>query len=84
MNLKKRIDGEDSEEYQTHPARASTNYPSNSPTHPYGSVRRSGDLGRRSADRDRYDADPQVLSDDFTSLQLRDEEGTLTPLPPSP
>lgn len=27
-------------------------------------------------DRDRYDADPQVLGDDFTNLQLHDLEGT--------
>lgn len=36
----------------------------------YSRTRQSGELGRRS-----YDADPQVLSDDFTALELRDSEG---------
>lgn len=30
--------------------------------------------GRRSGDRERYDADPHVLSDDFTQLELRDDD----------
>ncbi|KAL9091210.1 MAG: hypothetical protein Q9159_001505 [Coniocarpon cinnabarinum] len=30
---------------------------------------------RRSTDQDRYDADPKVLSDDFTQLEMHDEEG---------
>jgi hypothetical protein len=41
----------------------------------YG-IRKSADGTRRSGDRDRYDADPQVLSDDFGHrLELRDDEG---------
>jgi hypothetical protein len=32
-------------------------------------------MSRRSGDRERYDADPQVLSDDFSALELRDTEG---------
>jgi hypothetical protein len=32
-------------------------------------------MGRRSGDRERYDADPQVLGDDFSALELRDSEG---------
>lgn len=44
---------------------------------PYGRPRRSGDMGRRSGDRERYDADPQVLGDDFSALELRDSEGKL-------
>lgn len=39
-------------------------------------MRRSAD-GRRSGDRDRYDADPQVLGDDFSALELRDAEGRI-------
>lgn len=81
-NLKKKIDGEDDEEFQSRPARPATGYTSGPPTQPYG-IRRSGEFSRRSGDRDRYDADPQVLSDDFTSLQLRDEEGTTAPVPSS-
>lgn len=34
-------------------------------------------MGRRSGDRERYDADPQVLGDDFSALELRDSEGKL-------
>ncbi|RDW76250.1 uncharacterized protein DSM5745_06242 [Aspergillus mulundensis] len=66
QNLKKRIDGDDEEE-ATHVARGyGDEY--------HGRPRRSGDLGRRSGDRERYDADPQVLSDDFSALELRDSE----------
>ncbi|KAJ5684762.1 uncharacterized protein N7477_001107 [Penicillium maclennaniae] len=67
-NLKKRIDGEDLEEEP----RQNYEQPS-----PYGRPRRSGDMGRRSGDRERYDADPHVLSDDFSALELRDSEGKL-------
>ncbi|KAF1990805.1 hypothetical protein K402DRAFT_347858 [Aulographum hederae CBS 113979] len=38
----------------------------------YG-IRKSAE-SRRSAERDRYDSDPRVLDDDFTQLELRDEE----------
>lgn len=69
-NLKKRLDGEDTEEEPSH----QPEQPS-----PYGRQRRSGDLGRRSGDRERYDADPQVLGDDFSALELRDHEGGLYP-----
>ncbi|KAJ5112194.1 hypothetical protein N7532_000239 [Penicillium argentinense] len=76
-NLKKRIDGEEvddepqsSQEYEAqHSA--------------YGRPRRSGDMGRRSGDRERYDADPQVLGDDFSALELRDGEAP-PPRPPRP
>ena len=36
--------------------------------------RSSTEFGRKSADRDRYDADPQVIGDDFAALQLQDHE----------
>lgn len=36
--------------------------------------RRSGEYGRRSADYNRYDADPQVIGDDFSKLDLKDGE----------
>jgi len=40
--------------------------------------RRSGDSMRRSTDRDRerYDADPRVLSDDFVGLDMSHDEGS--------
>lgn len=37
-------------------------------------VRRSNEYGRRSADYNRYDADPQVIGDDFSKLNLKDGE----------
>lgn len=65
-NFKKRLDGDDLDEEpserQEQPA-------------PYARPRRSGDMARRSGDRERYDADPQVLGDDFSALELRDGEG---------
>lgn len=70
-SLKKKIDGEDEDGYQGRP-----------PAQGYSAQqqsggRRSSELGRRSADRERYDADPQVLGDDFAGLQMRDNEGML-------
>ena len=70
-NLKKKIDGEDEDDYQKPPRQ---NY---APQQPYGN-RRSNEFGRRSADRERYDADPQVLGDDFAGLSMKDNEGKLT------
>ncbi|KAL2872186.1 uncharacterized protein BJX67DRAFT_341740 [Aspergillus lucknowensis] len=75
QNLKKRLDGEE-EEYDNHNAREYGE-------ERYGRPRRSGDLRRRSGDRERYDADPQVLSDDFSALELRDTEAP-PPRPPRP
>ncbi|KAL9636333.1 MAG: hypothetical protein Q9164_002879 [Protoblastenia rupestris] len=69
-NLKKRIDGEDEDDFQARPAPAAQGY---IPQDQYGG-RRSNEFGRRSADRERYDADPQVLGDDFAGLQLHDAE----------
>lgn len=67
QNLKKRIDGEEVEdEHQSGQSYETQNY---------GRSRQSGELGRRSGDREHYDADPQLLSDDFTGLELRDSEG---------
>jgi hypothetical protein len=70
QNLKKRLDGEEEDE-DNHAPRG---YGEESYVRP----RRSGDLGRRSGDRERYDADPQVLSDDFSALELRDTEGSFS------
>ncbi|PYI01727.1 hypothetical protein BO78DRAFT_423236 [Aspergillus sclerotiicarbonarius CBS 121057] len=74
QNLKKRLDGESPEgEYsaQGHPEES------------YGRPRRSGDLGSRSGDRERYDADHRILNDDFSALELRDAEAP-PPRPPRP
>lgn len=73
--FKKNFDGEDEDDPQYRPAQpprpgqqgahypASGGYPN----------RRSGDM-RRSADMQRYDADPQLIGDDFSRLELRDGE----------
>ncbi|KAL4888411.1 hypothetical protein BDV59DRAFT_196464 [Aspergillus ambiguus] len=74
QNLKKRLDGEEPEE-----AESSQRYREEA----YAPPRRSGDMSRRSGDRERYDADPQVLSDDFSALELRDTEAP-PPRPPRP
>ena len=68
-SLKKKIDGEDDDNIQGRPPQQG--YPA---PQQYGG-RRSGEYRRRSADRERYDADPQVLGDDFAGLQMRDNEG---------
>ncbi|KAI9849321.1 MAG: ubiquitin-binding protein cue5 [Sclerophora amabilis] len=70
-DFKKRLDGEDEEEPERR--QTSQGYNPGPSRPPYGS-RRSGELGSRSVDRDRYDADPKVLGDDFAALELRDEE----------
>ena len=70
-NLKKKIDGEEDDDFQRIPAAAAQGYDQ------YGG-RRSSEFGRRSADRERYDADPQVIGDDFSGLQLHDAEGRCT------
>lgn len=47
-----------------------------------GSFGRRGDYARRSADMQRYDADPEVIGDDFSRLEMRDDENQ--PNPPLP
>ncbi|KAE8159142.1 hypothetical protein BDV40DRAFT_303512 [Aspergillus tamarii] len=74
QNLKKRLDGEDQDD-----APSSQGYRNESDAQ----TMRSGELGRRSGDRERYDADPQVLSDDFSALEMRDTEAP-PPRPPRP
>ena len=66
--LKKRIDGEDDDDEDD---RRQQGHKQAAPTQQYRS-RRSND-GRRSGDYNRYDADPQVLSDDFAGMQLNND-----------
>ncbi|KAL2354037.1 hypothetical protein BJ546DRAFT_92061 [Cryomyces antarcticus] len=79
-DFRKKIDGEDDYDPLNGPPGPSTQRqrqsfgPSQS-QQIYG-IRKSADLGRRSGDRERYDSDPHVLSDDFAALELRDEEAT--------
>ena len=74
QNIKKKIDGEEDEDDQSNVTpRPAQGY---GQPHSGGQAyrgRRSGE-GRRSGDRHRYDADPQVLSDDFSALEMRDSE----------
>ena len=77
-DFRKRIDGENDDEGEQQPGKPAQRQdfgPSQS-EQLYG-IRKSAETNRRGYDRDRYDADPQVLSDDFSNLELRDEEGTL-------
>lgn len=61
-NLKKKLDGDDTDE-------ESSTQGYNSNQHTQYRSRRSGE-GRQSGDYNRYDADPQVLGDDFAGIQL--------------
>ena len=73
QNFKKKIDGEESdEEFQNQPPRQGQSIRGGQL---YSGNRSSTDMARRSADRERYDADPQVIGDDFSRLEMRDTEG---------
>ncbi|KAI9686463.1 MAG: ubiquitin-binding protein cue5 [Bogoriella megaspora] len=82
-DFKKRIDGE--EEDDDIPARTGTqerqNFGSSTSDQLYG-IQKNAGRARRSGDRERYDADPHVLGDDFTQLELRDDEDQPPPQPP--
>lgn len=71
LNLKKKLDGDEDEVDSRYSQPSSETRPQSS------RPRRSVDVNRRSGDRERYDADPQVLSDDFSALELRDGEGSM-------
>ncbi|KAF3480279.1 CUE domain-containing protein 5 [Arthroderma uncinatum] len=79
-NFKKRLDGEESDEdaQHGHRQRQYTNAHNDQ-----GYPNRRSTEHRRSVDRERYDADPHVLGDDFSSLELRDNE-VPPPRPPRP
>lgn len=68
-NLKKRIDGEDVNDEPSQGSQGRSQGRTGVP-------RRSGDA-RRSGDYNRYDADPQVLGDDFAGIQLNDDSSKL-------
>lgn len=76
-DFKKRIDGDDEEDQggtEQHGSFRRQDYGPSQSDQLYG-IRKNAE-GRRSGDRERYDADPRVLSDDFTQLELRDDEGS--------
>ena len=74
--MRKKIDGED-DDLDNEGVRSSRTNAGFDPrtSRTQSGSRRSGELGRGSVDRERYDADPQVLGDDFTNLQLNDFDG---------
>lgn len=75
-DFKKKLDGEEEDEPQPGQAGSSQYRPQNfgpSQSDQLYGIRRSAE-GRRSNDRERYDADPRVLGDDFAALELRDNE----------
>ncbi|KAI9756412.1 MAG: ubiquitin-binding protein cue5 [Lichina confinis] len=69
-DLRKKIDGDESDEMSGSPSQG---YGAGSYQQGYG-ARRSAELDRRSGERDRYDADPRVLGDDFAALELKDDD----------
>jgi len=74
-NLKKKLDGDDAQGEIAHGNQGVPQGRPGGPNQPYG-TRRSGDA-RRSGDYNRYDADPQVLGDDFAGIQLNDDGSKL-------
>jgi hypothetical protein len=48
----------------------------------YRGGRPSGETGRRSGDYERYDADPQVLSDDFAGMKFHNDGSEFMPRNP--
>ena len=79
-DIRKKIEGDEEDPYDG-PTRQETpprrqNFGSSQSAQLHG-IRRSAERSRQSGDMERYDSDPHVLGDDFTTLELRDEEGKL-------
>ncbi|KAI9682563.1 MAG: ubiquitin-binding protein cue5 [Bathelium mastoideum] len=81
-DFKRKIDGSDEDEV---PAKTGIperqNFGASTSQQLYG-IRKNAERARGSGDRERYDSDPHVLSDDFTQLELRDDEGPDSHAPP--
>ena len=75
-NLKKKIDG-DGEEEEDPAIRRPTGRTPTGFSSGMAASRRGEEASRRSGDRDRYDADPEVLGDDFAGLRMVDETSRL-------
>jgi hypothetical protein len=80
-DFKKKLDGEDNDDPYAGPTRQDSpprrqNYGPSHSEQLYG-IRRSADVSRKSTDKDRYDLDNRMLDDDFTTLELRDDEGIM-------
>jgi len=85
-DLRKRIDGEDEDDLTAaHLAGAQPqrqNYGA-SQTNQMRGIRKSAEAaatrqGRKSTEYERYDADPRVLSDNFSELELKDEGNNIS------
>ncbi|KAI4722326.1 hypothetical protein E4T48_01355 [Aureobasidium sp. EXF-10727] len=77
-DFRKKLDGDDNDDPYDGPTRQDSpprrqNYGPSQSEQLYG-IRRSADVSRKSTDKDRYDLDNRVLDDDFTALELRDDE----------
>jgi hypothetical protein len=76
-DFQKRIDGDDSDDPIPRPGGPSNqrqNFGPSTSSQLHG-IRKTADANRQSGDKDRYDADPQVLGDDFGHrLELRDDD----------
>ncbi|DAA76312.1 TPA_exp: Uncharacterized protein A8136_0984 [Trichophyton benhamiae CBS 112371] len=79
-NFKRRLDGEESDEDAQY-GHSQRQYGQRQQQQQH--QQQYGYPNRRSVDRERYDADPHVLGDDFSSLELRDNE-VPPPRPPRP
>ncbi|EFQ96735.1 hypothetical protein MGYG_08660 [Nannizzia gypsea CBS 118893] len=84
-NFKKRLDGDESDEdgQYGHGQRQYGQGRQQQQQQQFHQQQHSNYPNRRSVDRERYDADPHVLGDDFSSLELRDNEAP-PPRPPRP
>ncbi|KAG9825620.1 hypothetical protein KCU98_g15685, partial [Aureobasidium melanogenum] len=77
-DFRKKLDGDDNDDPYAGPTRQDSpprrqNFGASQSEQLYG-IRRSADVSRKSTDKDRYDLDNRVLDDDFTALELRDDE----------
>ncbi|KLU91196.1 hypothetical protein MAPG_09718 [Magnaporthiopsis poae ATCC 64411] len=68
QTMKKRFDEEFADDQPQHPQ-----HQQGRPGQQGGSSRGGRDMGRRSGDYERYDADPQVLSDDFAGMKFHND-----------
>lgn len=76
--FKKRLEGDDWDDERDREQASRQNYRQNQNGDGQTYRQRRSGEGRHSVDRERYDADHQVLGDDFSSLELRDNEGILS------
>lgn len=82
QTIKKRIDEEFSDEPQQQQGHQGMGRGQSSQAgrSQYGSGRVSADASRRSGDYERYDADPQVLSDDFAGMKFNTDGSKFMPM----